>query len=157
MDVDWDKIECEKRASPTWRDIFEAKFEGASTQLKDDAGWRSMLAFDEDVIDGLWHKYGTRIKQGDGPLPPDRWLWLFAYLKSPGTWINVAFMWRESCTTFSRVVNDVIEQLQPLLDEVRVKTLFQSLIEDFLTKATFNRSISVNALKTYLQRVRLRI
>jgi len=107
---------------PRWRELFEKVFGGASTRLKNDRGWRSLLGFDEEVIDGLWTKYGSKCKHGDSPLQPKHWLWFFSYLKLPGTWINVAFMWRKPCTTFTTVVNEIVWQLEEMVDEVRAKT-----------------------------------
>jgi len=120
MDVGFKEPSRKRSTSPLWREMFNETFEGASTGHKDDEGWRSMLGFDEIIIDGLWHKYGVRIRQGEGPLDPLRWMWLFAYLKQPGSWMTVAFTWRAPCTTFTTAVNDIIDQLQSILEEVRV-------------------------------------
>lgn len=115
MEVD----EGECVPSPAWREIFEATFSGASVRLKEDQGWRSMLGFDEIVIDGLWKKYGRRCRHGDSPLKPVQWLWFFSYLKLPGTWMFLSFLWRQTCTTFTTVINETLNQLESMVDEVR--------------------------------------
>lgn len=115
MEVD----EGECVPSPAWREIFEATFSGASVRLKEDQGWRSMLGFDEIVIDGLWKKYGRRCRHGDSPLKPVQWLWFFSCLKLPGTWMFLSFLWRQTCTTFTTVINETLNQLESMVDEVR--------------------------------------
>jgi len=115
--------------SPKWREIFETTFEGGSTRLARDEAWLSMLGFPEEEIDGLWSKYGVQIWYGDSPLEPICWLWFFSYLKCPMGWMLLSLMWRKTETTFRRVINSIIDALQPMLDEVRntfVSTIWRS-------------------------------
>ena len=146
----------ETRWKPEWRAIFERQFAGASTNLASDEGWHSVLGFDEEVIDGLWKKYGAFCIHGCSPLEPLCWMWLFSYLKSPTSWMFLSFMWRVPCTTFRTIVNEVIEQLQKTLNEVRTKHVGANKIGHFLTNAPYSRLTSMNVTKTYLRKAHFR-
>jgi len=90
------------------------------------------------------------------PLEPLCWMWLFSYLKSPTSWMLLSFMWRVPCTTFRTIVNEVIEQLQKTLNEVRTKHVGANKIGRFLTIAPYSRLTSTSVMKTYLRKVHFR-
>jgi len=46
----------------------------------------------------------------------------------------LALMWREACSTFTAVVNEIIEQLQPMLDEVRALRMEEERKTSVLTQ-----------------------
>jgi len=70
-----------------YRLLAGVEFAGTSTNLASGEGWHSVLGFDEEVIDGLWKKYGVFCIHGCSPLEPLCWMWLFSSLKSVTSWM----------------------------------------------------------------------